>query len=1112
MVPRPMRIKATTRFRKPGAILAALLALCGVQGLRVQAGGPLIVQNGVAGHWAEPIPIAIDQGPLGHLSPSQAADLMHTAITRWEAEELSSVQFQEGDPLPLDITGSNILDFFGGHPVGGGDIHSENPIIFDHDGSVINLLLGNGSSDAVLGFAGPRFINTSTSRFLSAFAVFNGTFSSSPKFVSTVVHEFGHLIGLDHTQVNLELAVNGSAADNHLVALMYPFALDGATEFPLRDDLSWLCWLEPGEGFEAATGRIRGRVFRRGGQPLQGANVVAVQVDASLRESLTEVVSVVSGFLLNGQGEYELPGLRPGQYVVFIEPLDGRFTGGSSVGPFDERYDSFPKDYYNGDGESASGSDDPALKTVLTVGAGQTLEGIDLFANEPNLPPVVDAGANRTVPSGQIVQLIGSAEDPDGDPMTFHWSQISGPAIELSGSNGLNASFMAPGVAVPVALVFELTANDGQVSGSDQVRINIIPAPGNSPPVVDAGPNQAATKEQTVFLVGSASDPDGDFLEIRWRQLSGPIVELQDDSSLLASFVAPTLSQSRQLVFELRASDGRGGVGTDTVTVTVLRNRPPSLRIQSVVIADAGELVTLQADASDPDGDVLSFEWVQTEGPSAAQLAGSDGPELTFVTDPDLEHQLYVFSLTVSDGGATATATSRVLVSMFPAVTVPARLETEHPLLQGAFVAGAVVNAGDQPSRVHIRHLAPNGQELGGVDIGNSLPPRGQMTFLARDLNAADQRGTLEVLGLASPLQGFYLLGELGSGRLDGVGGPLASSKTLYFPVVRHSEQETTWIYLLNPQRGEGAEVRLRLRDRQGDLIEEGSLQLASEGSLSAVIGDLFDLEEEVDGYLEVESSQPLGGIELLAAKDRFSALPGQPAVETLRLYSAHFFSDGIANTTSLQLLNLGSGAMQVRVSAFDDDSGPLGSAAFEVEPAALKEVEIQEVLDEPEAGRLVSGYLNLEVSGGQAGPLTIPARLVGAIRFNGGGGRTQASMPLVVQPSKSSAFLQVAQSVEANFFQGLAICNPNSVPALVEVQAYGVQGQLTASVEVEIAAGSRVIGLLNSDLYFGAGFDQAGGQLRVKSSMPVLSLSLFGDFSGEFLAAVQGQTPLDEE
>lgn len=1091
-------------------MLAALSIICWNQGVRLQAGGPLIVQNGAPGFWAESIPFALDQGPLGHLSNAQAAQLMHSAIANWEAVGLSSVAFQEQDQLPLDLTGANVLEFFGGHPIVGGEHRTENPIIFDHDGSVIDLLLGEGSSATVLGLAGPRFIRPATNQFISAFAVFNGLFSSSPKFASTVVHEFGHLIGLDHTQANRDLAVNGSAADNPLVPLMYPFALDAATEHPLRDDAAWLAWLAPQEGFAGATGSIRGRIFRRGGAPLPGANVVAVQVDASLRESAVEVVSCVSGFLLNGQGEYEIPGLAPGNYVVFIEPLDPRFVGGSSVGPFDSRFDDFPKDYYNGAGESASSSDDPALKTVLTVAAGQTLDRIDLIANEPNLPPVVEAGENRTVPSGQIVQLIAAAEDPDGDTMTFQWRQVSGLAVQLSGADRLSASFTAPGVSEPMALVFEFTAHDGQLEASDRVRINIIPAPGNSPPQVNAGPDQVAIKGQTVFLAGTASDPDGDFLEISWRQLSGPVVELSDSASLLASFVAPNLSQNRQLVFELRAEDGRGGVSVDAAMVTVLRNRPPTLRVRPVVFAEAGETVVVEAEADDPDGDPLTFQWTQTEGPPV-ELEGVDTRRLTFLADPEEQHQLYGFRLTVSDGGSTGTANVRVLVTDDLPVVMPARLDNGAPLLKGAFVSGAVVNAGSEPSAIHIRRLNPSGAEVEEIEPAAPLLPGGQMAFLAQQLDTSNQPGTLQLRGFSSPLQGFFLLGELSSGRLDGVGGLLPESGVLHFTTVRENESQATWLHLVNPDRKESAEAVLRVHDPLGEVIDERELSIAAEGSISATLGQIFEPEAALEGYLEVESSRPLKGIALCVEADSFLALAGQAALETDRLYAPHFFSDGAGNKTSLRLLNLGVQPMQVLVKAYNDSSQELGSRGYEIQPEGLLEVAVEQILRQPLAGRLVSGYLVLEVSGGQAGPLMVPARLAGDVVFSGNRGRTQAGLPLVVAPSAETRFLHVAQSVEANFFQGLVILNPDIEPALIEVQAFSADGELTAEAEVEVPAGARVIDLLNSDLYFGPDFDQAGGHLRLKSSLPVFSLSLFGDFSGQFLAAVEGQPALPD-
>lgn len=93
-----------------------------------------------------------------------------------------------------------------------------------------------------------------------------------------------------------------------------------------------------------------------------------------------------------------------------------------------------------------------------------------------NQPPTAVAGADQTaVVPGSTVTLNGTASsDPDNDPLTYSWTQISGPVVVLSGAGTATPSFTAPGGIGSTPLVFQLIVNDGTTSSAaDTVTISV---------------------------------------------------------------------------------------------------------------------------------------------------------------------------------------------------------------------------------------------------------------------------------------------------------------------------------------------------------------------------------------------------------------------------------------------------------------------------------------------------------------------------------------------------------------------------------------------------------------------------------------------------------------
>ncbi len=120
-------------------------------------------------------------------------------------------------------------------------------------------------------------------------------------------------------------------------------------------------------------------------------------------------------------------------------------------------------------------------KTVLTVTNRGKQASLDIGVtvnDEPNDPPVADAGVNRTVKSGTKVKLSGlKSRDPEGEALYYAWSQVRGSKVPLLDVNGPEATFQAPQVSESRLYRFKLRVTDKKGADSVPAFVDITVEP-----------------------------------------------------------------------------------------------------------------------------------------------------------------------------------------------------------------------------------------------------------------------------------------------------------------------------------------------------------------------------------------------------------------------------------------------------------------------------------------------------------------------------------------------------------------------------------------------------------------------------------------------------------
>lgn len=388
--------------------------------------------QGIPYRWEKTLVYNLDRGDLkpgvSAYSHDAVAAVVSQSFTTWRnALTSGDLPISEGASLPLssdstanDVNENNASLYLNSpKPV--------NPILLDADGEIIDSIYGDCAKYSLLAFAGFETLNSDTASVVKGRAVFSGACipDGSGKTVSKsgcgpcvmtldesqvkamILHELGHLLGMDHSQVNpnsyLECSRQGvcpiSMEDD--LPTMFPLIVPGATMQSLhRDDIAYFNRLYGNP--QADTCSVAGRVLAGDGQTeLRGVEVVARNLDSRFAE--TDAVSFVSGAeaprlsasskarenCAGNCGDYLITGLQEGEsYQLCVQNILSQFSGGSGIEPVDPPAALITPDCPK------------ELTVTCECGAGgcQAFTGLDIVTQ--GFDPSADAQGNLSQDSG----------------------------------------------------------------------------------------------------------------------------------------------------------------------------------------------------------------------------------------------------------------------------------------------------------------------------------------------------------------------------------------------------------------------------------------------------------------------------------------------------------------------------------------------------------------------------------------------------------------------------------------------------------------------------------------------------------------------------------------
>ncbi|RVU45740.1 hypothetical protein EA187_08215 [Lujinxingia sediminis] len=288
-------------------------------------------------------------------------------------------------------------------------------------------------------------------------------------------------------------------------------------------------------------------------------------------------------------------------------------------------------------------------EAFITVIAGQD-NAVRLVLEPRSAGPQIlrlSADINALAPGEQTAVRV-EAIAPEGGSLDVSWSATGGFEVEADSDDPFSATLTAPDEADAAGEVTVTVTDSDDRQAEESVSVSTV---GNAAPQIASISADApvVARAGQISLSVVANDADGDALTYAWSAPEGWELDATDQATVVAT--APD-APGDVGSFSVLVSDAQGAQASAQLSVSTAQNQAPRIRSATALPAEVlpGAEIDLQAEAIDPEGDALLYEWLVPEGWEVSSVVGAR----TTLTAPDTYGTSGRITLIVSDDfGAT---------------------------------------------------------------------------------------------------------------------------------------------------------------------------------------------------------------------------------------------------------------------------------------------------------------------------------------------------------------------------------------------------------------------------------------------------------------------------